>query len=412
MAGAACLGCAAHDTAVLLDFGPQPPSNRFMPVGTAVTDAHPLRFGQCRACGLLQLVDPMPASMAKSRHAWLAYNEPEGHLDSLVQHLAGLPGLKQDARIIGLTYKDDSTLARFNRLGFGNTFRYDLNKDFGLVDPCAGLESIQAVIDDALADRLAASHGKADLLLVRHVLEHAHEPQRFLRALGRLLAPGGRLVFEMPDCRKFVAACDYSFLWEEHITYFSPRTLGDFLRRNGYAASETLVYPYPLEDSLVAVVQPAAGGDSPSEPQAVAADIAEGSRFAEGFESVRAGYRTRFEALRAQGKHVAVFGAGHLAVKFLNLLALKDCVDSVIDDNPHKQGLAMPGSGLPIIGSAALPQIDLCMLSLSPESEQKVLAKQQAYVQGGGRFASIFALSPLALNVTKAAAEGIGNSAM
>jgi SAM-dependent methyltransferase len=408
MAGAACLGCGAHETAVLLDFGPQPPSNRFMPVGSAVTDAHPLRFGQCRACGLLQLVDPMPPSMVKSRHPWLTYNEPEGHLDALVQQLAGLPGLTRDSRIIGLTYKDDSTLARFNRLGFGNTFRYDLSKDFGLDDPCAGLESIQGVIDDALTDRLAASHGKADLLLVRHVLEHAHEPQRFLRALGRLLAPGGRLVFEMPDCRKFIAARDYSFLWEEHITYFSPRTLGDFLRRNGYTSAETLVYPYPLEDSLVAVVQPAAGAGSLPESQAVAADIAEGDCFAEGFESTRAGYRACFEALRAHGKRVAVFGAGHLAVKFLNLLALKDCVDSVIDDNPHKQGLAMPGSGLPIIGSAALPQIDLCMLSLSPESEQKVLAKQQAYVQGGGRFASIFALSPLALNLAQPAVAVAG----
>lgn len=412
MAGAACLGCGAHETAVLLDFGPQPPSNRFMPVGSAVTDAHPLRFGQCRACGLLQLVDPMPASMVKSRHPWLTYNEPEGHLDALVQQLAGLPGLTRDSHIIGLTYKDDSTLARFNRLGFGNTFRYDLKRDFVLDDSGAGLESIQAVIDDSLADRLATGHGKADLLLVRHVLEHAHEPQRFLRALGRLLAPGGRLVFEMPDCRKFVAARDYSFLWEEHITYFSPRTLGDFLQRNGYAASQTLVYPYPLEDSLVAVVQPAAGAGSLSEPQAVAADIADGDRFAEGFKFTRAGYRACFEALRAQGKRVGVFGAGHLAVKFLNLLALKDCVDLVIDDNPHKQGLAMPGSGLPIIGSAALPQIDLCMLSLSPESEQKVLAKQQAYVQGGGCFASIFALSPLALNLAQPAVAAVGRRAM
>lgn len=408
MASTPCLGCGTPETAVLLDFGPQPPSNRFLPVGSTVTDAHPLRFGQCRACGLLQLVDPMPASMVKSRHPWLSYNEPEGHLDALVKHLADLPGLKRDAHIVGLTYKDDSTLARFNRLGFGNTFRYDLSKDFGLEDPCAGLESIQAVIDDALADRLAASHGKADLLLVRHVLEHAHVPQRFLRALGRLLAPGGRLVFEMPDCRKFIAARDYSFLWEEHITYFSPRTLGEFLRRNGYAAAETLVYPYPLEDSLVAVVRPASGSGTSPEPQAVAADIADGARFAQGLESIRTGYRACFEVLRAKGKRVAVFGAGHLAVKFLNLLELKDCVDSVIDDNPYKQGLAMPGSGLPIIGSAALPQFDLCMLSLSPESEQKVLVKQQVYVQGGGRFASIFALSPLALDLAQPAVAAAG----
>lgn len=410
MTAAACLGCGAPENAVLLDFGLQPPSNRFMPIGSAVTDTHPLRFGQCRVCGLLQLINPMPTSLVKSRHPWLNYNEPEGHLDALVQRLSGLPGLTPASRIIGLTCKDDSTLARFNRLGFANTFRYDLKQDLGLDDPCAGLESIQAVIDDPLVDRLAAIHGKSDLLLVRHVLEHAHAPQRFLSALGRLLASGGHLILEVPDCRKFIAACDYSFLWEEHITYFSPQTLGDFLQRNGYAVTETLLYPYLLEDSLVAIVQPATVNGSPPEPHTVAANIARGAHFAHGFKSSRARYRAFFEALRADGKRIAVFGAGHLAVKFLNLLELNDCVDSVIDDNPHKQGLAMPGSGLPILGSKALSQIDLCMLSLSPESEQKVLAEHQGYLRGGGRFASIFSQSPLALNASQHVAGRTGSN--
>jgi SAM-dependent methyltransferase len=394
-----CLGCGAHETTVLLDLGLQPPSNRFLPVGSEVEDGHNLQFGQCRSCRLLQLLDPMSALMVKSRHTWLAYNEPEGHLDPLVQYLTGLQGLTREARIIGLTYKDDSTLARFNRLGFGNTFRFDLNKDFGLDDPCAGLESIQAAIDDQLCDCLAARHGKADLLLVRHVLEHAHVPQQFLRALRRLLAPGGYLVLELPDCRKFISARDYSFLWEEHITYFSPRTLGEFLQRNGYFATDIKVYPYTLEDSLVAIVRPSEEDKPQSLLQAPDVDVAVALRYAEQFKPTFATYRAFFEDLRATGKRIAIFGAGHLAVKFINLFSLENYVDAVIDDNPHKQGLAMPGSGLPIIGSAALPEFDVCLLSLSPESEQKVLAKQQTYVQSGGHFASIFALSPLALSM-------------
>jgi hypothetical protein len=398
MAGNTCLSCGGNAVVTLLDFGPQPPSNRFVPVGHVDADKHPLKLGQCGDCGLVQLINPMPVSMVRSRHDWLTYNEPEGHLDALVEHLSTLNGLRPDSRIVGLTYKDDTTLARFNRLGFTNTFRYDLKGDFGVDDPSAGLETIQAAASDAVtADRLAARHGKADLLIVRHVLEHAHDPAKFLRALGRLIAPGGRMIFEMPDCRKFMDACDYSFIWEEHITYFSPRTLSEFLQRNRYTATETLVYPYPLEDSLVAVVQPASGAESPVDANAIAGDLLRGRHFSDGFVPSAAYYRNHFEGLRKTGKRIALFGAGHLAAKFLNLFSLQDCIECVIDDNPHKQGLAMPGSALPVLGSATLPQIDLCMLSLSPESEQKVLAKQQAYLEGGGSFASIFALSALAL---------------
>src|SRR5262245_22144200 len=168
-----CRGCGTGRIEVLLDFGPQPPSNRFERAGTQERVTHPLVVGQCAACGLYQLRDPMAPAMVRSRFEWLTYNEPESHLDDLVARLRDLPGIGRESRIVGLSYKDDTTLARFDRLGHSNTFRYDAVADFGIQDRCAGLESIQAALDEPRASRLAAQHGKADLLMMRHILEHA-----------------------------------------------------------------------------------------------------------------------------------------------------------------------------------------------------------------------------------------------
>lgn len=342
--------------------------------------------------------------MAKSRFEWLTYNEPEGHLDDLVSRLRKLPGLEQpEARIAGLTYKDDSTLARFNKLGYANTYRYDPAADLGLQDPCASLESIQAALDDPAARRLAGKHGLADLLLVRHVLEHAHDPLQFLRAASKLVKPGGHLLFEMPDCTKFIKARDYCFIWEEHITYLSVATLAGLTGSARLLLEDTVVYPYPLEDSLIGIVR-----NSPDKPlRAIPgrdALIEDGRAFSRGF-SVR---RTRLQALFADwqraGRPVAIFGAGHLAAKFVNMYGLESMIDCVIDDNPHKRALLMPGSRLAIRGSAELESrgIGLCLLSLSPESEQKVRAKNQAFIDRGGRFLSIFALSPVSVYTAEA----------
>ena len=73
----------------------------------------------------------------------------------------------------------------------------------------------------------------------------------------------------------------------------------------------------------------------------------------------------------------------------------------VIDDNPHKRGLYMPGSKLPIAGSPALLErdISLCLLSLNPIGEQKVIEKNSAFVERGGTFASIFPASARALTL-------------
>lgn len=391
-----CL-CCGGKVSVLVDFGAQTPSNRFELPESPVQDRHPLVVGQCADCALIQLIDPMAPAMAKSRFEWLTYNEPEGHLDDLVSQLRQLPGLDAGSRIVGLTYKDDTTLARFNRLGYANTYRYQPAADFGLHDPCASLESIQSALDAPTAVRLAASHGLADVLLVRHVLEHAHDPVVFLRAAATLVKPGGYLLFEMPDSEKFIKACDYSFIWEEHITYLCAPTLAALIGHAGLSLHETIVYPYPLEDSLIGIVRNAPG--AAPQPQCREVLLADGAIFARRYPELRTRLQTLFGNWQHAGKKTVIFGAGHLAAKFVNMYGLEKLVDCVIDDNSHKRALLMPGSRLAIRGSAELDTraIDLCLLSLSPESEQKVRAKNQTFLDRGGRFLSIFALSTVSV---------------
>ena len=394
-----CMSCSTTSVKPLLDFDQQPPSNRFFREGEPQPDAHSLALGQCGACGLVQLVNPMSEDMVRSHHAWISYNEPEGHLDQMVDDLIRMTDLKSDSRIVGLSYKDDTTLARFNRRGFVNTYRYDMDRDLGIADPLAGVETIQCATTAERADALAKKHGQADLVLVRHLLEHAHAPKRFFDALGRLTKPTGSLVFEMPESKKFLAACDYSFVWEEHIAYFTIETLRRLIQHARFDPWSLMTYEYPLEDSLVAVVRPVSSGKNADEP--AAAEIALGDQYGKHFAQARERTRADLSRLKKEGKRVVVFGAGHLAAKFLNLFDLQDLIYCVIDDNSHKLGLRMPGSGVPVRPSSVLidEKIDLCLLALSPDSEKKVIAAKQAYVDQGGQFRSIFTLSPIAYHV-------------
>ncbi len=394
-----CISCSTTSVKPLIDFDQQPPSNRFFREAEPQSHAHSLVLGQCAACGLVQLVSPMSEDMVRSHHAWISYNEPEVHLDQLVDDLIRMTDLKPHSNIVGLSYKDDTTLARFNRRGFTNTYRYDMDQDLGITDPLAGLETIQCATTEERADAMAKKHGQADLLLVRHLLEHSHEPRRFLDALGRLVKPTGSLVLEIPESKKFLAACDYSFVWEEHIAYFTVDTLRRFIHHAHFDPCALMTYEYPLEDSLVAVVRPVLSGKNADEP--AAAEIALGDEYGKHFAQARQWTRDYLSSLKNEGKRVAVFGAGHLAVKFLNLFDLQDLVYCVIDDNPNKLGLRMPGSGLPVRPSSVLidEKIDLCLLSLSSESEKKVIAAKQAYADQGGKFRSIFTMSPITYRV-------------
>ena len=393
-----CLACQNPSVDVLLNFGNQPPSNRFVNGAVEDSDKHPLILGQCQSCGLFQLVNPMPVESVLSRYDWIVYNEPEGHLDRMVDDLISLTGLQKNSSILGLTYKDDTTLERFKKRGYEKNYRLSLAEDLQIQTSLAGLETIQECVSTTNFDSFTLYEDKPDLLLVRHVLEHAHNPRKFIQSLMHLVKSGGYMVFEMPESTKFIEACDYSFIWEEHITYYTKNTAISLFQNMGLEVVAVENYNYPLEDSLVVIVRTCPNKSS-IDYEYVPNLLDIGRRYAEQFNEVKLKLAVILQDLSDAGKKVALFGAGHLAAKFLNLFETSQFVYAVIDDNQNKSGLHMPGSMVAIKPSSILisEKVDLCLLSLNPESEAKVIGKNSLYLESGGEFKSIFRLSKLNL---------------
>ena len=385
-----CTVCARPLPAPLLDFGLQPPANRFLGASAMGDEAlYPLSLGACAHCGTAQLVGRMPLEAVRPRLDGLRNNEPEGHLDALVAAIAALPDVSPAARIGGLSYKDESTLARFATHGHADTRLLDLTSE---LPSGGGVESIAALLSGDEACRRLREHGGAfDLLIVRHVIEHTESARAFLLGLRELLRPGGQLVVEIPDNARIFRNAHHAFVWEEHCSYFTETSLRRLAAGVGARVTWFARYPYAYEDALVAVLRfDAEPNDAPVDSDA------ELLSFAARFAGARARWQAELQALRAQGERIAVFGAGHLAVKWINFLQLGAWVDCVVDDHPAKCGLRMPGSHLPILPTATLLEqgIRTCISTLSPESEQRVRPRLGEYFARGGRLLPAFPLPP------------------
>lgn len=397
-AASRCRICGAAGLALRLDFGRQPICNRF-PAGANETEAlFPLALGQCTACGLWQLPAVAPAAELRPRVDWITYREAEGHLDAVVTDVVSRLALPSSARLLGISYKDDSTLARLRAHGFAEVARLDPAGDLGIAGPEAGVETLQERLDPARAAQIARRRGRADLLIARHILEHAHDPRAFAEALRGLLQPNGWLLCEVPDFSTALDHFDYSTLWEEHAVYFTPPTFRRAFGELGFRLEHDRIFPYPLENSLVGLARPGAPAPARAADD-VAAELARGERYAGAFPERCRAVAAALDRRRAAEGRPALFGAGHLAAKFVNLMGLRDRIAMVVDDHPRKRGLYMPGSRLPILGSAALleQRVRLCLSSLNPESEAKVIRQQEEFLRRGGVFASIFPASPRAL---------------
>jgi cupin fold WbuC family metalloprotein len=407
-----CRVCNTGLIVKLLDVGEQPVSNRFVKDTSLTEYTHSMSIGQCNACALLQIINPVPANELVTPYDWITYNEPEGHLDEVSNIITNLPSINKDSSFMGISFKEDTTLQRLINKGFKNIHRLDQEKDLEITRYNTGLESIQEKVNVETFRKLALKYGTADVIIVRHILEHAADPRHFMEALQQMLKPKGYVIFEVPDFSNLLDCFDYSSLWEEHILYFTPETFKNSLACGGFSIFHFEVYPYPTENSLIAIVQPESGlRETVPAKEVLLKEQQKATVYSNHFpkkNTATTSYLTEFK--KNHGK-ISMFGAGHIACMYINIMGLKDMIEFVVDDDPNKKGLFMPGSLLPIYGSEKLIQenIKLCLTSLSPESEEKVIKKNQEFIKQGGVFSSIiseFSATPVTRTEFKSEKDG------
>lgn len=332
------------------------------------------RLGTCRHCGLIQLMDSPDIEWLRPPRECTIFRDPERHLDDLCRTiLEQLPSLEVHA--LGLTYKDAPLLERLEQAGVRRITLLDRTRDWNLQSPRDGIETMQQILSPQWAQTIVQCHGAADVLIVRHVLEHAHDVPTFLQGCRTLLSPGGWVLFETPGCETEFSRGDLGSLWEEHVMYFTPTTLRRGLMRHGFHCRWVGNYPYAVEDCLAAwgQFQDKSPPDLPRPPT--------GADLLMEFDAATHRLRTRLAAAcqrtASAGRAVALWGAGHRTATFVELLGVRELIDCVIDDDPGKQGRLLPGSNLPILSADVISsrKIGLCVALLSPGTLHRIRAR-------------------------------------
>ena len=392
-----CQACASSESDVLVDGGMQALCNAYPSSLEEYAYQFHVLLGQCKTCGLIQLLRTPDENEIIPKYEWITYSEPEEHLDELSDQLLKLPGLTQDSVFFGITYKDDSTLERLRRRGIKTTWRVS-PRDLNITLPNAGSETVLPKLnDESTIKKLIDKNQRPDVIIGRHVLEHAFDTQKFLNAMSVLVKPQGYVVFEVPDCTKNLKEYDYTMIWEEHILYFTSTSFSKLFQNTFFTLFQRFYYPYTDENVMIAVVKNNKS-DNDFKKTWVSSNEEDffGLMFSKNFDVIYKKIHIYFQGLFNQNKKLAIFGAGHISCMFINLFKIKNYISFVVDDDPHKSDLYMPGSLLPIVHSQKLyeAKIDICFMGLSSAAEKKVMNKHSVFLDKKGEFRSLRRLVP------------------
>jgi len=196
----------------------------------------------------------------------------------------------------------------------------------------------------------------ADLVCCRHTLEHLCEPRAFVSQVRAALEdrPETIVFFEVPDVARVIDEVAFWDLYYEHCSYFSLGSLARLFRACGF---EILRLERDFGDQYL-LLDARPNGSAEEAPLPGERDLealhASVRRFARELGRTLESWSGRFSEARRRGERVVVWGGGSKTVGFLNALDIGDAVDCVVDINPHKQGLFLPGTGQEIVRPESL----------------------------------------------------------
>lgn len=389
-----CDLCADARVTPLIEFGAHPIAHHFLTDPVQPEYTHPVTLGFCEACGLVQLMGPIPPEKFYTDYNWLSSWKWNPHVPRLVEAIERMPGLAKTSPVFEAGSNDGTFLAALRERGFAKLLGLEPAQDAVTAARKLGVETVRAYFTPTVARELAVSFGQCDLFITRQVLEHVTNLPEFAEAMRVMLRPGARVLAEVPDFGFNQTAPDYSAIWEEHVNHFTADTLTRFL--NDVGVEVTHVETAMFSGQILIAFGTYTGQRVAPKPAVVVDSRAKAFAYRDRWPKFRTALHGYLGAEAKGGRKIALYGAGCRSSCLINYTGTATHFAFAVDDQPEKQGKFMPGARLAVRPSKALLQEDvgLCLLAVNAENEEKVIARHAEFVRRGGRFVSVHPPSP------------------
>lgn len=393
----ACRICDTPRPEVFLNLGAMPLADRLL-TGKQLTEVeptYPLTVAFCPNCSLVQIRETVdPEELFCNDYPY--YSSVSS---SLLEHstnnvLELVRGRQLDGRsfVVELASNDGYLLKNYVENGI-RCLGIDPAEGPARAAEKVGVPTLCEFFNEALARRLADEGKCADVIHANNVLAHVADSKGFVEGIHILLKDDGVAVIEVPYVKELIDRCEFDTIYHQHLCYFSVTSLDRMFRRHGLYLND--VRPLTIHGGSLRLYVERREAVKPSVETYLAQEKVSGldtlayySRFAERVAHIRTALRELLSGLKSDGKRIMAYAAAAKGSTLINYAGIGPAwVDSIVDKNPHKQGMYMTGMHQPILPTERLlEEMPDYVLILAWNFKDEIMAQQREYLARGGKF--------------------------
>jgi 2-polyprenyl-3-methyl-5-hydroxy-6-metoxy-1,4-benzoquinol methylase len=354
-----CRACGVVLTETFLDLGVMPLANAFLRSERdfAREKSYPLHALVCTNCLLVQVGQVVSPQEIFRDYVYLSslsrtwHEHCSRYVDLITERLR----LGQESSVLEIGSNDGTLLNLFRRKNI-NVLGIEPAANVAEIANASGVPTWPRFFSRETAlDLRAQARTRPDLIVANNVLAHTPDLHDFVSGLKILLAPTGTITIEVPHLARLMAECQFDTIYHEHFSYFTLYSLEAILGRHDLAVFD--IEMLDVHGGSIRLYVAHASSKLSHSDRLIAAREAEALSGLHGLKAYRnfgalvankkQDILNFFASARQKGLSVVGYAAAAKGNTLLNYCGIgSDFAQYVVDRNPLKQGLYLPGSHL------------------------------------------------------------------
>jgi len=389
-----CRFCNESLKHVFLDLGKSPLANSFLKkeMLNKSEQFFPLCVYVCDKCFLVQLPEyENPENIFGNYAYFSSYSDTWlKHAENYVNQMLNRFSFDKNNLVIEIASNDGYLLQYFKKKGIpilgiepaANIVKIAEQKGIPTIVKFFGVKTANDLIKEGI---------QADLIIGNNVLAHVPNLKDFVRGMKILLNANGIITLEFPHLLKLIQQYQFDTIYHEHFSYFSLLTVQKIFSALGLTIFDVEELP-THGGSLRIYVKHSDFNDHPmtervsmlitKEHQFGLENISTYTNFPIKVKEVKKKLREFFILAKNKGKKIVGYGAAAKGNTLLNYCEIGiDLIDYVVDRNPYKQGLFLPGTHIPIKDPKEVQKTKPDYLVIMPWNLKDEIMKQMSLIR-------------------------------